>query len=84
MEEYRVSPDKLTRLPVGERVVVSGSRTFDIPTQAIEFPKIAEFRKTDFPTKLPAGITTLDLEGQCEKFLIGMRDPTPASAPEAL
>jgi hypothetical protein len=78
LEEYRISPDKLTRLPVGEAVVCSGSRTFHIATQVIEFPPtVPEFRKTNFPTNLPAGLTTLDLEGQYEQFLIGLRDVTP-------
>lgn len=74
MEEYRISPDKLTRMGVGECVVCSGSRTFHIGTQAIEFPPVPEFKKTNFPTKLPTGISTLDLEGQYDQFLIGLRD----------
>jgi hypothetical protein len=77
LEEYRISPDKLTRLPIGEAVVCSGSRTFHIATQVIEFPPVPEFKKTNFPTSLPAGLTTLDLEGQYEQFLIGLRDVTP-------
>lgn len=76
LEEYRISPDKLTRMGVGECVVCSGSRTYHISTQAIEFPPVPEFKKTNFPTSLPPGLTTLDLEGQYEQFLIGMRDVT--------
>lgn len=79
-EEYRISPDKLTRMGVGECVVCSGPRTFHISTQAIEFPKVPEFKKTNYPTSLPAGITTLDLEGQYEQFLIGLRDVKPKEA----
>ena len=85
LEEYRISPDKLTRMGVGECVVCSGSRTFHISTQAIEFPPVPEFKKTNYPTSLPAGITTLDLEGQYEQFLIGLRDAAPKeSVPEPL
>lgn len=84
MEEYRISPDKLTRMGVGECVVCSGARTFHISTQAIEFPPVPEFKKTNYPTKLPAGITTLDLEGQYDQFLIGLRDTKPQAAPEPL
>jgi intracellular multiplication protein IcmO len=86
-EEYRISPDKLTRMGVGECVVCSGSRTFHVSTQALEFPPVAEFKKTNYPVALPAGITTLDLEGQYEQFLIGLRDPAPkaaAAVPEPL
>jgi len=84
-EEYRISPDKLTRLGVGECVVASGSRTFHVSTQALEFPPVPEFEKNHYPTALPAGWTTLGLDGQYEQFLIGLRNPasTPAVA-EAL
>jgi intracellular multiplication protein IcmO len=78
MEDYRISPDKLTRMGVGECVVASGSRTFHIQTQAIEFPPVPEFVKNTYPTKMPAGITTLDLEGQYEQFLIGLKQPDSA------
>ena len=79
-DDYRISPDKLTRMGVGECVVCSGARTFHISTQAIEFPKVAEFKKTVHPTRMPAGYSTLDLEGQYEQFLIGLRDSTPREA----
>ncbi|MBK3779960.1 type IV secretion system DNA-binding domain-containing protein [Paraburkholderia aspalathi] len=84
MEDYRVSPDKLTRIPVGECVVASGARTFHIATQAIEFPKVAEFKKNHYPVKLPAGLSTLDLEGQYEQFLIGLKEPASAPRQEAV
>lgn len=86
-EDYRISPDKLMRMGVGECVVCSGARTFHIATQVVEFPTVAEFKKTVFPTSLPAGMTTLDLEGQYEQFLIGLRDtsqPQAQAAPEPL
>lgn len=73
-EEYRISPDKLTRMGVGECVVCSGARTFHVATQSIDFPKVPEFRHTHYPTSLPPGVSTLDLEGQYEKFMIGMPD----------
>lgn len=79
-EDYRISPDKLTRMGIGECVVCSGSRTFHIATQAIEFPKVPEYQRNVYPTSLPAGFTTLDLEGQYEQFLIGLRDAPQAAA----
>lgn len=85
MEEYRISPDKLTRMGVGECVVCSGSRTFHISTQALEFPPVPEFKRTRYPTSLPQGISTLDLEGQYEQFLIGLRNTDKeTAAPEPL
>lgn len=80
MEEYRISPDKLSRMGVGECVVCSGSRTFHISTQAIEFPPVPEFKRNHYPTSMPPGYTTLDLEGQYEQFLIGLRDTMPSAA----
>lgn len=74
MEEYRISPDKLTRMGIGECVVCSGSRTFHISTQYIDFPPVPDFKRTVYPTSMPAGFSTLDLEGQYEQFLIGLRD----------
>lgn len=84
-EDYRISPDKLMQMGVGECCVKSEARVFHIATQAIEFPKVPEFKKTNYPTSLPAGITTLDLEGQYEQFLIGLKDASPKEAvPEPL
>lgn len=84
-EDYRISPDKLMQMGVGECCVKSEARVFHISTQALEFPKVPEFKKTNFPTSLPAGISTLDLEGQYEQFLIGLKDPMPKEAvPEPL
>lgn len=83
-EEYRISPDKLTRMGVGECVVCSGSRTFHISTQALEFPPVPEFKKNNYPTSLPAGMTTLDLEGQYDQFLIGLKTPGKEAVPEPM
>lgn len=73
-EEYRISPDRLSRMGVGECVVSSGSRVFHVSTQALKFPKVPGFIRNRYPTSLPAGFSTLNLEGQYEQFLIGVRD----------
>lgn len=83
-EEYRISPDKLTRMGVGECVVCSGSRTFHISTQAIEFPPVPEFKKNKYPTSLTPGWSTLDLEGQYEQFLIGLATDSKSSKEPAM
>lgn len=72
-EDYRIAPDKLTRMGVGECVVCSGARTFHIATQALQFPKVAEFKKTEYPTSMPQGLTMLNLSAQYEKFLLSMQ-----------
>lgn len=83
-EEYRISPDKLARMGVGECVVCSGARTFHIATQSIEFPKVPDYVKTDYPVALPPGYSSLNLEGQYEQFLIGLRDTAGGAVPEPL
>ena len=83
-EEYRVSPDKMARLGIGECIVQSGARTFHIGTQAIEFPKVAEFKKNVYPVSMPAHLTNLNLEGQYEQFLIGLRDHRAEPTPDPL
>lgn len=77
-EDYRVSPDKLMQLAVGECCVKSEARVFHLLTQYIQYPVVPEFRKTNHPTSMPAGMSSLDLEGQYENFLIGLRENTPA------
>lgn len=86
-EDYRISPDKLMQMGIGECCVKSEARVYHISTQAIEFPKVPEYKKNVYPTSLPPGITTLDLEGQYEQFLIGLADNAPAgkeAVPEPL
>ena len=72
MEEYRISPDKLTRTPIGECVVCMGPQTYHIGTQVLSFPKVQEFTKTNYVVRMPAGFTSLNLEGQYEQFMIGL------------
>lgn len=84
MEEYRISPDKLMQMGIGECCVKSEARVFHIATQAIEFPKVPEFSKNHYPVALPAGMSTLDLEGQYEQFLIGLSDPGAREKPVAV
>lgn len=85
-EDFRISPDKLTRMGVGECVVCSGSRVFHIGTQAITFPDVPEFVKTKYKTSMPPDFTTLNLEGQYEQFVIGLtsKEKEPAAAAAAL
>ena len=72
MEEHRISPDKLTRIPIGQAVVSMGPETYHIRTQALQFPKVPEYIKNTYNTRMPEGFTTLDLEGQYESFMIGL------------
>jgi intracellular multiplication protein IcmO len=83
-EDFRISPDKLMQMGIGECCVKSEARVFHISTQAIEFPKVPEFKKNDYPTSMPAGYSALGLDGQYEQFLMGITEAAPAAVPEPL
>jgi intracellular multiplication protein IcmO len=70
-EEFRVSPEHLKSMGMGEAVVMSGSRIFHIKTPMLQFEGIIpEYRKTRHPTYLPADEQTLDLKDRYKEFLM--------------
>jgi hypothetical protein len=70
-EEFRVSPEHLKSMGMGEAVVISGSRVFHIRTPMLKFDGvIPEYRKTRHPTYLPADEQTLDLKDRYKEFLM--------------
>lgn len=74
-EEYRVSPEHLKSMGMGEAVVMSGSRVFHIKTPMLEFAgDIPEFRKTKHPTFMPADEQGLDLKDRYKEFLMSVED----------
>jgi hypothetical protein len=74
MEDYRVPTQKLTRLGKGECIVISGSRTFHIGTQALKFPKdIPPFKRNEYRKTMPEGLSELGLEGSYARFLVDGR-----------
>ena len=81
MEEHRISPDKLTRIPIGQAVVSVGPNTYHIRTQALQFPKVPEFIKTTYHSTIPEGYSTLNLEGQYEDFMIGLSESRREGSP---
>lgn len=70
-EEYRVSPDQLKSLGIGEAVVMSGARMFHINTPMLKFPDVVpEFKAIRHPTRVPQGEETLDFESRYRQFLM--------------
>ncbi|MNR71710.1 Type IV secretion-system coupling protein DNA-binding domain protein [compost metagenome] len=69
-EEYRVSPEHLKSLGLGEAVLLSGSRVFHINTPMLTFPTpIPEFRVTRHKTTMPADELGLSLKDDYAQFL---------------
>ena len=86
-EEYRVAPDHLKSMGMGEAVVMSGARVFHIRTPMLEFKgNIKEFVKTSHPTFMPPDEQCLNLHERYKEFLLTAQmapPPEPETAPAA-
>lgn len=69
-EEYRVTPDHLKSMGMGEAVVMSGPRVFHIKTPMLLFPPIPEFKASRHKTSMPADEIGLDLKDRYKEFLM--------------
>lgn len=68
-EEYRVGPEKLKALGMGECVVVSGPRMFHVKTPFLKFPKAPEYKVIRHKTRVPYDKFPLELEDRFRMFL---------------
>lgn len=74
-EEYRISPDKLKTMGIGEAVVVSGSRIFHVATPMLEFNvgdpnfKIPPYKVIRHPVFMEPDEMGLDLQARYKEFL---------------
>lgn len=81
-EVYRVNPDHLKSMGMGEAVVISGARVFHIQTPLLKFgPNIPEFKKTKHKPALPPDELGLDLQSRYQEFLMAANEET-RSEPE--
>lgn len=70
-EEYRVTPDHLKSLGMGEAVVTSGSRVFHIKTPMLEFPRpVPVYKVNRYRMAMPADELPLDLRDRYREFLM--------------
>lgn len=82
-EEYRVTPEHLKSMGMGEAVVMSGSRVFHIKTPMLNFPSpIPEFKKTTHKAYMAPNEIGLDLKDKYKEFMLEARDE-PKRVPEA-
>lgn len=71
-EDFRVKPDHLKSLGMGEAFVLSGSRMFHVKTPMLEMPKVLpEFSAIRRKTEMPPGEQGLDYELRYKDFLMG-------------
>jgi intracellular multiplication protein IcmO len=69
-EDYRVKPEHLKSLGMGEAVVMSGPRVYHIRTPMLNFPApIPEFKKTRHRVSVPPDEPGLDLELEYKSFI---------------
>ncbi len=74
-EDFRVTPDQLRSLGMGEAFVMSGARVFHIKTPMLKFPdKIPLYEVSRRKVSVPANEKGLELEKRYKDFLIGPGD----------
>lgn len=78
-EDYRVKPDHLKSLGMGEAVVLSGSRMFHVRTPMLNIPgKLPEFRAIHRKVEMPVTEQGLDYTERYKEFLMGTEEVTGA------
>lgn len=71
VEDYRVTPDQLKSIGMGEAFVMSGPRVFHIKTPMLEFPKpVPEYRVTRHKISMAPDELGLDLPDRYKEFLM--------------
>lgn len=79
-EEFRVTPDQLRALGMGEAFLMSGSRVFHIKTSMLQLPDpLPEFRVLRRRGAMPADERGLDFEDRYKEFLMASQDEEQSS-----
>ena len=74
-EEYRVTPDQLKSLGIGEAFVMSGPRVYHIKTPMIHWPDpVPEYRVMRRNIALPRDEHVLDFESRYREFILPSDD----------
>jgi hypothetical protein len=81
-DEFRVSPEKLKAMGMGECVVMSGPRIFHVKTPMLLFPKnIPTYEIVRHKVLMPADEQPLDMRTRYKEFLISGVDAPPSPEP---
>lgn len=74
-EEFRVTPDQLKALGMGECFVMSGPRVFHVKTPMLKWPNpTPEYKVVRRRTALPQDEFPLDFEGRYREFLMAAEE----------
>jgi len=74
-EEYRVTPDQLKSIGMGEAFVMSGARIFHVKTPMIHWPDpTPEYKVSHRKVAMPADEWELDFESRFREFLMSAED----------
>jgi len=74
-EEYRVTPDQLKALSMGECFIMSGPRVFHVKTPMINWPSpTPEYQVVRRMTSIPPDEYGLDFEGRYREFLLAAEE----------
>lgn len=73
-ESYRVMPDHLKSMGMGEAVVMSGSRVFHIKTPWVKFGDVPVYKAVRYKVTLPSDQLGLDLKDRYQEFLMASQD----------
>lgn len=69
-EDYRVSPEKLKAMGMGECIVMSGPRIFHVKTPMLEFKSVPQYEIVRHKIRMPADEQPLDMKGRYKEFLM--------------
>ena len=74
-EEFRVTPDQLKSIGMGEAFILSGSRVFHLKTPMINWPDpVPEYKVLRRKTVLPSDEQQLDFESRYREFLLAAQE----------
>jgi intracellular multiplication protein IcmO len=74
-EEYRITPDQLKALGMGEAFLMSGARVFHIKTPMLRLPEpLPEFRPMRRKVPMPTDERGLDFEDRYKEFLMASQE----------
>lgn len=74
-EEYRVDPDKIRSLGMGEAFVMVGARAFHLKTPMLNFPdELPEYQLVKPKKVTPKGKTPLGFDEKYKQFLMGFSE----------
>ncbi|MDO8417784.1 MAG: TraM recognition domain-containing protein [Agitococcus sp.] len=73
-EAYRVMPEHLKSMGMGEAIVMSGARVFHIKTPWVKYDEVPPYKAVRHKVSLPPDQLGLDLKDRYQEFLMAAQD----------